>query len=345
MLHVDRQAQARSLAFRARAAFTLTELLVTIGIVVLLLGVLSAVVGVGTKRAQMASTSFLMSSLSQGIETFRGDHGYVPPGLGLRDSFANGQGRDVLVPPVTGANQNYYSVTTLAEFLLGYGDRLSDGYGGVGIPATNTPGSRETPTLGFRSPTSDGCWGAIDNPWLTTLPQSVRGYFRYRNPMRMSTNPFASGNTALLEGRVYGPYIDLKDESSLAGLAGFNTDGSPNLVMQDQGVANFDALPKVIVDYWGKAIHYYRRPYLGTDLKSPNLQLNLGDIIALRPTQFRETETAIGIADANNDASTSSALIGATFALFSAGPDKRFNGVVRADSDLFNADNLVETAR
>ncbi|MSR42264.1 MAG: type II secretion system protein [Phycisphaerales bacterium] len=328
----------------ARTAFTLVELLVTIGIIVLLLGVLSAVVGVGTRRAQMASTTFLMNSISQGIETFRGDHGYVPPVLGLRDSFVNGQGRDVLPPPAV-AVQNYKSFTTLADFLLGYGSRLEDGYGGVGVPAANSPGSRETPGLGFRSPTSDGCWGAIDNPWLATLPASARGYFRYRNPLRLATNPAASGNTAIIEGRVYGPYLDLKDESSLAGLAGYNADGSPILVMQDQGVANFDAMPKVIVDYWGQPITFYRRPYLGTDLKTPNLQLNLGDVFCLRPWEFRATETAVGIADGVGDSSTSAGLVGATFALFSAGPDKRFNALIRADSDQFNVDNLVETGR
>ena len=329
---------------RAVRAFTLTELLVTIGIIVVLLGVLSTVIGVGARRAQIASTTFLMSSISEGIEAFRTDHGYVPPALGLRDSFANGQGRDVLVPPVVNS-QTFKSYTTIAEYLLGYGNRLEDGYGGVGVPAANTPGSRELPALGFRAPTSDGCWGAIDNPWLTTLPQSARGYYRYRNPLRLSSNPAASGNTAVLEGRVFGPYLDLKDESSLAGLAGYNTDGSPILVMQDQGVANFDALPKVLVDYWGQPITFYRRPYLGTDLKSPNPQLNLGDVVALRPWQFGTTETATGIADAVGDASTSASLVGATFALFSAGPNRRFNATVRADTDLFNEDNLVETGR
>ena len=119
-------------------AFTLTELLVVIAIVVLLLGTLFVAINAASKRAQVAKTQFLMNTISSGLAQFNTDFGYLPPVLGRKDGSAPASGfaRDVVRlndAVVNGSNgiaqqQNWYSYTTLADYLLGYGHRGEDGF-------------------------------------------------------------------------------------------------------------------------------------------------------------------------------------------------------------------------
>ena len=347
-----------------RRAFTLTELLVVVAIIVLLLGTLFVAINAGSKRAQVAKTQFLMNTISSGLAQFNTDFGYFPPVLGKRDQqlIPAGLGRDALrLSDVGGSNdlarqQNWSSYTTIAEYLLGYGHRGEDGYGIIrGAPAG--PGNKESPPFGIRSPGSDGCWGAVDaiNPVFTSEQQllNVRGLYRARNPNRGSAQIAAGSpqwNAAVVEGKVYGPYIDQMDDRMIGGLNGIDLQGNPQIVTSDQGVANFDQLPKVILDYWGAPISYYRSPYLKDDLRSnvPSPAggfLNLGDVFCLRGWEIDVAEQSEGAADANGDTSSNAAMKAASFALLSLGADRSVNRAVRRDVDEFNKDNVVQAGK
>ncbi|MCA9284555.1 MAG: type II secretion system protein [Phycisphaerales bacterium] len=321
-----------------RAGFTLVEMLVVTAIIVVLLTILIVALSRAARVSQQANTTFLLGSIKQGMETFRKDHGYLPPVLDAGRNFST------LPDPDAGGFadqlQDWYSVTSVAEYLLGYGDRSQDGYGLIGSPTQsgqfpNSPGFREQPTLGFRSPGPDGVWGALLNPRANFPPN---GSLASRNlPSGFGTGGGLAGNNDLIQGKVYGPYIDLKEARTVASL---NTaTGAVSL----PGEPGYDETsPRVLVDYWGQPIRYYRRLHYPGDPKSVDARANLGDVFALRPTTVRPGEDADGLADAGNDTTTTRALQVAEFALLSPGADRSLTPLRRFDADGFNADNIVE---
>jgi type II secretory pathway pseudopilin PulG len=353
-----------------RSGFSIVELLVVVAIIVALIGILVVALNTAARRAQAANTQFLLSSIGQALVRFEQDIGYLPPVLGRAGtgpSAGAGLGRDLLQPPPwtvdasTGVPtaqaivdlQNWFSYTTLPEYLLGYGDRFADGYGAMGSlpPSGTSPGATEIPLLGIRSPGRDGVWGALINP----LSPSGGGRFVNRNNTGFSAANVSSGNAVLLQGRVYGPYLDLKEDAIIAGLVGFDPNGEP--ILARPGEQNYsDNLPKVFVDYWGSPIHYYRKAYAFLDLKGPDptpaanpgvrpVARDLGDIFALRPFEFRPGEEAVGVADASGDSATLTRLKAANWALMSRGADKSWTRDRRRDSDEFNRDNIVEVGQ
>jgi type II secretory pathway pseudopilin PulG len=350
---------------RARTAFTLTELLVVVAIIVLLIGVITVVIGSTAKRAQVVKTQFLMNTISSGLAQFNTDFGYYPPVLGRKDTGAptSGFARDVVrFTDIAGSDsvesqQGWYSYTTLADFLIGYGHRGEDGFGIVrGGPSG--VGSKEAPPFGIRSPGPDGCWGAVDAPQPAfAVNPAFRGFYRARNPARIAQPPAIGNpqwNTIAVEGKVYGPYIDSMDERLIGGLTGFDASGRPAIVTNDQlgpgSSVSFDDLPKCILDYWGEPIAYYRAPYASDDLRSsvPSTSggfLNLGDVFVLRDYDILEGDRSEGAADARGDTNSNGNLKSASFALLSRGPDRSYDRTARRDLGEFNKDNVVEAAR
>ena len=345
-----------------------------------------------------------------------------------------GFARDLLVPPINptaGASsttkvsqwttdeatalQNWYSVTSLAEYLIGAGDRSADGYGICGelpdpVPTDPLAGQRELPRAGIRSPGMDGVWGAalqpiFSNPDVSGTPGAAanyasatlgsptrKGLFFTRNlalPSRVlmsSTTVSGAGNDTSkcilrsrpnLEGKIFGPYLELKDPSVIGGYQGRTTDPRDpartiqSIVRVTDGDPDFDKYPKVILDYWGQPIRYYRRGYVNLTPNTPDqatdgTKFDLGDFFALRPTQAIESEfipdaqaATDVLADANNDRSSTARLRSAEFALLSTGPDKKLKQDRRIGIDItaspkfdyqnpnndvdVNADNIVET--
>ena len=435
-----------------RRAFTLVELLVVIGVIAMLVGLLIVGINAAQKRAQKMNTQFLLSSISQALSRFKSDHGYYPPVLGDPSELTGGQlgwpttasatpktqigfARDLMAPPINPTSgttntkvsqwttqeatalQNWYSVTSLAEYLVGAGDRSQDGYGICGelpdtVPTDPLPGQRELPRAGIRSPGMDGVWGAAlqpiySNPDVSGTPGAAanyasatlgsptrKGLFFTRNlalPSRVllsSTTVSGAGNDTSscilrsrpnLEGKIFGPYLELKDPSVIGGYRGRITDPRDparvgtiqSIVRVTDGDADFDKYPKVILDYWGQPIRYYRRGYVNLTPNTPDqatdgTKFDLGDFFALRPTQAIESEfipdaqaATDVLADKNNDRSSTARLRSAEFALLSSGPDKKLErqrriGIDITASPIFNyqnpnndvdvnADNIVET--
>jgi hypothetical protein len=161
-------------------------------------------------------------------------------------------------------------------------------------------------------------------------------------------------------GKVYGPYLELRDEQAVAGV-----DWDPatqELVVLFPGDSNYDPYgPKVLLDYWGKPIRYYRRLYAPGDLRSPYRRMNrtppmlpeatLGDVFLLRPYEVDPGGAIDSIyADDDGDTTITASLNSAEFALFSSGADRAFDPTTRYDAldnnddgvDYSNEDNIVE---
>ncbi len=357
--------------------FTIVELLITMAMIILLLSILTVAIASATRTSQSANTRALMNSIKQALARFKADVGYYPPVLGdanpndvtptnhdLRKLFdprgedlVRDTGDDILPvlingapSPVYAANvQDWYSVTSLAEFLIGYGGHEQDGYGEVPANPPIRDWDQEAPALGIRHPGRDGAWGATHNGDGTGGLDD-----RMRNGLIHGSE---SAPFAIDQGKVYGPYLELKDERLLASITVTPTGA---ILTHFPGEGAFDPNnPRVIVDYWGRPIRYYRKLYHPGSLESiyrvplrntpgapPPDEPSLADVFVLRPFDIKPGAAVDGLPDLNiggiPDPSTTYALRTAEVALFSSGPDRRFNKNMRYDGQEFNKDNIVE---
>lgn len=228
VMHDPSRPAARAMLHRRRG-ITIVELLVVVGIIVVLVGLLIVGLSSAASAAQSAKTQALMSSINQAMSIFEKDHGYLPPTLD--------NNRGLLAPPVfTGPAdfnnaafvqnlQDWGSMTTLADYLLGYGSAAQDGVNGPGI----------------RSPGSDRFWGGA----------AAGGLLTNRAP--------------ITTGRIYGTYLELADNALLgsfnpADLAS-TTPFNPTFRVYLPGEANYDNTNhhRTIVDYWGRPILYFEK--------------------------------------------------------------------------------------
>lgn len=299
-----------------KRGFTIVELLVAIAIIIVLLGVIIVVLNKVTKTAQRSSTQAMMLSVSTGIQQFQEDVGYLPPTLELNRSLFDPPDD----PDDAAMMQNWYSYTSLPDYLVGYGEGFEDGYG--------YSDQGETPPSGIRDPGPDGVWNADFAP-------TGDGALGDRNPQGA--------------GKRLGPYLELKDDRLLGSI---NSSGDVFLP-GDSGYNAND--PKVLLDYWGRPIRYYRQLYRQGALREPyrpysagERQPNLGDVFLLRPwevpagMELNASTNPDIFSDTDGDTTINRKLLSAEYALFSSGPDKALDPTVRRDEDEFNEDNLVE---
>jgi len=327
--------------------FTLIELLIAISLIIVLLSLVIVALNQSQRAAQRANSQALMNSLKQGLVRFREDVGYLPPVL-------DGD-RALLDPPPLNVNtfdaavQDWWSATSLAEYLIGYDSGPNDGFGAKDPSQPPESAIEELPFPGIRHPGPDGVWGA-----------GPGGSVASRNPP--------------VTGKVFGPYLELDNPRLLVAV---DYSVSPPRIY-NPGEANYDNFPKAIADYWGNPIIYYRRAYpegglnqsyrVGVDRNGngtlePHEQRipSLSDVILLRPQQLPEAEVvqdAITFGGQLIDI-TSFELRTAEFALFSSGPDRQFNRRLRIDdpdapgnavppalpTEFANRDNIVETGK
>lgn len=326
---------------RAARGFTVIELLVVAGMIILLASILIVAVNAAVRTSQKASTVSLMNAIKTGLAQFQGDVGYLPPVLDDRRKLAT------LPDPGDPVNfvsdvQDWFSVSTLADFLVGYGHHGQDGYGYDAVDAATW--TQETPPVGIRNPGPDGLWGA------TSIDNDGNGMFGdLADRMASATNP------NLDTGRVYGPYIELQDERLLGRLDPATGE------ISFPGEAGFDAAPDatnprvlVICDYWGKPIRYYRRVHSPGALTVDDRRSKLSEVILLRPFDAKQENIVLDArsVDGSDIDLTTYQLQTGEFALFSSGADRELNPELRVDdpqdplntlgTDLVNADNIVE---
>ena len=242
----------------------------------------------------------------------------------------------------------------MVEYLIGPGGKDEDGYGAIGTvsqwtdPAVKIAALKESPAAGIRSPQKDGVWGAYSNPNAGT--QSLGNFSRRNLPQGINAN---TSTVANVSGRMLGPYLELKDGSLLGAIVGTDSvTGQP--IVARAGDNNWNpTAPKVLLDYYGQPMRYYRKGYANGDPKRIGGKLvggglgagvgwDLSDIFVLRPQRFDPNTEIDGLADALGDTASSKSLQMADFALFSSGPDQRADFTVRRDATLFNEDNVVE---
>ena len=351
----------------SKKAFTLIELLITISIIVLLVSILTIALTSARTAAKIAETQSRLTALSAATFRFKEDIGYYPPILD--------DNRNLLNPiPAFPDNtyrrnvQDWYSITSPAEFLIGYGDRNEDGYGRLPNSSPGDPDFDEIPRFGIRHPSMDGVWRATGSGDGDPDPWELE-----------DRAPFA-------HGKLYGPYLEVENEQMFGRLA-FESDGTTPLIDPVTGQTKIfypedpgydPSQPMVIVDSWGIPIRYYRllyplpQPQPGTD---PHISIakfyppsnnydrpTLSDYFVLRPSVFEQNKVTDatrpdfmdGLTVDTGDTSTTFELQSGQFSYFSAGPDQQSNRFIRADllglpdnddedaTDEANLDNMVE---
>lgn len=361
------------LTSRSRCGFTLIELMVTISLIAILVSVLAYAMNFARTSAMGADTTSRLTSLKMATILFRNDIGYLPAVLDMNRNMTT-------LPEFpnvnTGTpqtmyrylNQTWFSITSPAEFLLGYGNRNEDGFGRLPGSTQSDPDFDEIPRLGIRHPSMDGVWRATD--------KYVDGYFD------ITQDGEIEDRVPAYRGKLYGPYLEVENDQMYGRLA---FDGGDPIVDPVTGQIKIfypgdpDYNPNetmVIVDSWGSPIRYYRPIYPSpTDPNSPETGISrvfpqssvydrpmLSDFFVLRPFDFSPDRVIDGtLPDFRNgvdvdtgDTSTTIELQAGQFAYFSTGPDSRSNDYIRADvlgiegntgndaTDEVNADNIVE---
>ncbi len=358
--------------------FTLIELLVTITIIVILVSVLALALVSARTSAKEVETQSRLSALSAATVRFKDDIGYYPAVLNIDRhlDFYQNPGDQNFFPPFPPSDidnhreemQMWYSITSPAEFLLGYGDRAEDGYGRLPLdhddPEEYDASEAEMPRFGIRHPSLDGVWRATD-----MHTGNGTGAITDRKPS--------------FRGRLYGPYLEINNEQML-GRIRLDNDGNPYTDPVTKQMKVFYPgdpdyrleEPLVIVDSWGSPIRYYRllypspsnpiTPQMGITRTFPPSSLydrpTLSDYFVLRPYTFKPDEVVDGFlpdfmegeSSSTGDTSTTLELQIGQFAYFSPGPDQLFNQYIRADylsqdavfgnevTDEVNFDNMVE---
>ena len=364
-----------------RFGFTIIELLVTITLIVILVSAM--VLGMKSARtaAQIAETTSRLMALKQATVWFKEEIGYLPPVLDDQRNLKSAgiAGNPLQFPPLAtpGNYENYrfqiqpwYSITTPADFFLGYGDQIDDGFGRVAGADSNHPSWGEMPRMGIRHPGIDGVW---------------RGTDIHLNPPAPSGSGLRADRRTQDSGKIFGPYLDVNNDQMLG-----------RILVNEQGITQRDPVtdaikvyypgepgyhidqPMVVVDSWGTPFRYYRplypfvEPNIDGDLRmqigvsksyppsNSYTKPTLSDYIVLRPFDFPTDKVIDGFfpdfSDGNvltGDTSTSIELQTGQFAYLSSGPDKKTNDWIRADvaglagpmnleTDEFNKDNMVE---
>lgn len=350
-------------------AFTLIELLITISIIVLLVSILTIALTSARTAAKIAETQSRLTALSAATIRFKEDIGYYPPVLDNNRNLLNS------IPPFPDTSyrrnvQDWYSITSPAEFLIGYGDRNDDGYGRLPNSVPGDDDFDEIPRFGIRHPSMDGVWRATDP--LAGDGDADLWELEDRAPFT--------------RGKLYGPYLEVENEQMFGRLV-FESDGTTPLIDPVTGQTKIfypedpgydPSGPMVIVDSWGTPIRYYRLLYplpQPLDQTRPHVSIakfyppsnnydrpTLSDYFVLRPSVFEQGKVVDatrpdfmdGLTVVTGDTSTTFELQSGQFSYFSAGPDQQSNRFIRADllglpdnddedaTDEANLDNLVE---
>ena len=357
---------------RTNLGFTIVELLITISIIVLLIGMLTLALGQARTAAQIAETSSRLATLKKATVRFKDDIGYYPAVLDINRNFATlpdfpGQATGGPTATYRGIVQDWYSITSPTEFLIGWGNQGEDGYGRLPGSVQGDLDYGDVPRFGIRHPGLDGVWRSTDLYALDGQSTGA-GLLTDRDPS--------------VRGKLYGPYLEVED-SQMFGRVAFS--GNEPIVdpitgqvkVLYPGDPDFDpTAPMTVVDVWGVPIRYYRSIYpqhSNPDMPKTGItkifpQSNdydrptLSDYFVLRPFDFRPDQVVDGFlpdygdgtTSLTGDTSTSLELQTGQFAYFSAGPDKQSNDLIRADvlgldgnggddaTDEVNRDNLVE---
>lgn len=211
-----------------RRGFTLIELLMVVAIIGLLIGLLIVALNKVRGSGELGKTEQLMRSIDTGLAQFKNDHGFLPPLLD--DTIANGAGIELTPYPIDQSDDlDYYSVLSLAPYLVGVGDLNGDAE--VDEYDDGVEGA------GFRDPGADRSWGYS---YQGSSGRGRKAYWQSKEKL--------IGDPAKLQipGRTYGPYIQLSEDQQI------------RFAKNRAGVELREPALFSIQDFWGGSIRYYR---------------------------------------------------------------------------------------
>lgn len=213
---------------RIRRGFTLIEVLMVVAIIAVLVGLLIVALNKVRGTGERASTEKLMQSIDAGLSQFNADHGFFPPLLD--DTIGTGGGGELQPYPVDRSDDvDYYSVLTLAPYLMGVGDLNGDG--DVDQYDDGLEGA------GFRDPGPDRAWGYA---YRGTNGNGRAAYWTSKEKL--------VNQQRQIPGKTYGPYVQVSGDRQVA--VGKNRAGVP---------FDRDVRPLFVInDFWGGSIRYYR---------------------------------------------------------------------------------------
>jgi type II secretory pathway pseudopilin PulG len=317
----------------ALRAFTLVELLITVTIIVLLIGILIPASSLVLGGARESANQTLLRTLADGAYSFSQDHRYYPPLLA--PDTEGGLPSEMYAADHTDSSRTaterrdaledirWHSVTTPAVYLLGLGDVAPD-------PAevSSPPGwlSDETDPnyanrhdgadgLGIRSPGPDRSWGgAVDR--------------RRHRPT--------------FSGRVYGPYIDPsigETQVRAARIDDFTTRTVTSPPLSESDVERMGMF--VIIDRFDAPIRYYKDwPERDLD-ETPGASSDQPATLVDAPLELIAYASIRDYRDADDEPSrlADNELIGSPAAFLSAGADGRWGE--RAREEIPQDDLLI----
>jgi type II secretory pathway pseudopilin PulG len=331
----------------AGQGFTLVELLVVVGVIVLLVGVLVPLVGRAYRQGNRARSTADLQAIATALEAYRQDFGDYPR-LGLVH-------RDAVAPNSLNNIRRNVGAAVLGKALVGPGEQArfnTPGYSNV----TNAPdvydGSR-TYRAGdlvvFGTASSASFDGLVSNIFVATSVLPFQGqsppsgtlasndYWTRFNPFDGFDGPgfrtrlvdaMATGERYVPQGKSWGPYIR-PDQFKMQGMAILDRDGAPILYVaanpQKPAATATDSDPNVNLRGESGITGLYANatPRALYDLLQNESAFNhvAGDTAAIRRKRFC---TMLGDLNANGRIDgTETAGFSGPFLLWSAGPDQR----------------------
>lgn len=319
-------ATSRGLSAACRPGFSLTEMLVTMSIIVLLLGALFAALGPTIRYVRAESERQTLRTLAQSLENYKQINGFLPP-------LVN-DGPDTQRTP--GTNGPIIGTTAATAQPNIKGSALIPPPGGVGgvsgflryEASPDTAGSDNTVL-------ANGNY--VSRSSIYSLPVYLAGSLE-RNVD--GVDQFGSNN-ADAEGRFL---KGTGNNKPMLDTAKFAERLQPRL---RDGTEVTDRNRVVILDRWGTPIRYYRWLPTFHQASGPGSPLvytfSNGSAPPANATnqarEVRSTNTPWPIGDPRD--TTNALLRGASAAVVSAGPDKQINDGVPWNEGV-NRDNIVE---
>mgnify|MGYP003646944661 CR=1 FL=1 len=288
MTHTEKQSGKRAMTAKRAGGFTLAEIIVSIFIIFLLMGIGLVSYRVAANQARIASDRALVNGLKIAVEDFKREFGFIPPLV--KDNGNDGQGDSLIqvdglilpsvFSPVIAVDINAlrgeqsariprYSTYSLAYYLIGALDSEVDGVDGPGFvevrragnfapvvdPKSIDAGDRGTLELARRGPKKY-------EPFFDTNRGGVELYIDVANRLTITPAPGQVSRTRLyyraeirdrnsVPVRYYRWFADNIDPTTISGGISDYTDDAIDFQDSVKGLIAYLNIPKVVLYGYG----------------------------------------------------------------------------------------------